>query len=75
MAETIQKGIIQEGIEIGEAQKGRSMLLTLLRKKFLEVPQGIEKAIQSMTDPTALESLAAHVLDCQSLEEFVEALK
>ena len=58
----------------GETQKGRSMLLTLLRKKFQKVPKKIENAIQSMTDPTALESLAAHVLDSQSLDEFEKAL-
>jgi hypothetical protein len=74
MAEVVRKGIFDQGVENGETKRGRSMLLTLLQKKFHEVPKKVEDTIQLMTDPTALESLAAHVLDCQTLEEFENAL-
>ena len=63
-----------EGVTLGETQKGESMLLAFLHAKFHKVPKRIENALQSMTDPTALESLAAHPVDCQSLKEFEKAL-
>jgi predicted transposase/invertase (TIGR01784 family) len=63
-----------EGVAIGEARGKADIVLLLLQKKFPKVPKRIEEAVRSMTDPTALESLAAHVVDCQSLEEFEKAL-
>lgn len=65
----------KEGVAIGIAQGKADIVLTLLRNKFTKVPKRIENAIRSMTDPTALESLAVHVLHCQSLEEFEKALR
>jgi hypothetical protein len=66
------------GIALGEARgatgKGRSMLLTFLRAKFRKVPKTIENAIGKMTDPVALESLAAIAATCESLDEFAEAI-
>jgi len=56
------------------AEAKAELLLTFLRKKFHKVPKRIENTVLSMTDPTALESLAAHLVDCQSLKEFEEAL-
>jgi len=68
-----------EGLAVGEARGvaiGKAeTVLTFLRAKFSRVPKRIEKTIRSMTDPTALESLAVHVVHCQSLNEFAEALK
>jgi len=58
-----------------KAETGRNMLLMFLRARFGRVPKGTEKAIRQMTDPIALESLAAHVGDCASLDEFATALK
>ena len=57
-----------------KAEGASNIVLKLLQKKFHKVPKRIESAILSMTDPIALESLAAHVLDCQTLKEFEEAL-
>ena len=76
MAETIQRGIFQEGVEIGEA-KGvvKGEIRAILRLRFGEVPQEIREVIQSMTDLIALQSLAAHAESCKSLDEFSEALK
>ena len=74
MIEKLEAKARAEG-EARERVKARAeMTLELLRKKFHKVPQRIEKAIQSMTDPTALDSLAVHILDSQSLKEFEEAL-
>jgi len=74
---------IAQGEVRGEA-KGRAeerivakaeTVLTLLQTKFHRVPKGTEKAIRQMTDPIALDSLAAHILGCGSMAEFAEALK
>jgi hypothetical protein len=64
-----------EGKAEGKAEGEANIVLLLLRKKFHKVPKKLENAIRSMTDSTALESLAAHVVDCQSLDEFSDALK
>jgi hypothetical protein len=79
MAEAIHKGIIQEGIEIGEAKgelKGKvNAILTLLRDKFNPIPDEIIGELYKRTDPTALDSLNVHAAHCKSLDEFAEALK
>jgi len=58
----------------GEVKARREMVLKALRKKFKQVPQEIEDAVLSRSDPIALESLLEHVFDCNSLEEFAEGL-
>jgi len=65
----------EEGIAIGKAEGKAETVMVLLRAKFNKVPKRIENAIRSMTDPTALESLAVQVVHCKSLREFAEALK
>ena len=65
---------IAEGEAKGEARGKAGIVVRLLRDKFQKVPKRIENAIRSMTDSTALESLASHVLHCQSLKEFEKAL-
>jgi hypothetical protein len=59
----------------GEAKFGRNAVLSVLRKRFTNVPQKIESAIQQMNDPIALESLHSYALDSQTLDEFADALK
>ena len=51
------------------------MILKTLRKRFGNVPQGIEESVRSMSDPIALESLLETALDSSTLEEFVDVLK
>ena len=67
------------GIAIGEAQGeargGRNTVLAVLRARFKKVPRGVEKAIQGISDPIALESWATQAATCQSMDEFAEALK
>ena len=83
MAETVQKSIIQEGIEIGEAisearwgLKYRIQdILTSLRAKFQYVPDEVVGELNKRTDATALESLVALAATCTSLDEFSNALK
>ena len=75
MAKTIQRGIFSEGVAEGITRGKAETVLTFLRAKFNKVPKRIENTIRSMTDPTALESLAVHVVHCKSLNEFTEALK
>ena len=79
MAETIQKGIIQEGIEIGEARgevRGRiKTLLAVLNGKFKSVPKHVTDDIEKMTDPIALDSLAVLASTCTSIHDIADALK
>jgi len=78
MIRTIFEEKYDEGFAIGVAEgkaEGRAdIVLMLFRKKFHTVSKRIENAVRSMTDPTALESLAAHLVDCQSPVEFEKAL-
>jgi hypothetical protein len=50
-------------------------VLTLLRTKFKRVPKEIEKAVRQMSDPVALDSRAAHIVNCKSLNDFAEEWK
>ena len=58
----------------GEAKAGRELVLRVLRKKFKKVPKDIEAKVLSKNDPIALASLAEHVIDSSTLEEFAEGL-
>ena len=81
------KTIFEEREAIGEARgfaKGKAenvagakagAILAILRAKFQRVPKGIEKAICQMTDSVALDSLAVHAAQSNTLSEFGEALK
>ncbi len=59
----------------GETKAGRNMVLTALRTKFGEVPKEVEKSVLGMSDPVALESLLAQVIQCDTLNEFADLLK
>ena len=59
----------------GETKAGRNMVLTALRTKFGEVPKEVEKSVLGMSDPIALESLLAQVIQSETLNEFVDLLK
>jgi hypothetical protein len=82
MVTAIKKGIIQEGIEIGEARgiargelKGRvNSILAILNDKFGRVPKYIVNSLNQRTDPIALKSLVIHAANCSSLDEFVADL-
>jgi predicted transposase YdaD len=58
----------------GKAEGKAEMVLKALRRKFKQVPQGIEDTILSMSDQIALESLLEHAIDSETLDEFVTAL-
>ena len=74
--------LIAEGKAIGVAEgraeekieARRNMLLAFLRGRFGKVSKNIEKAINQMNDPIALESLASRTGNCKTLEEFVAEL-
>jgi hypothetical protein len=50
-------------------------VLTVLRARFTKVPKGVERTILAMTDPVALDSWLAYAANCQSVNEFADALK
>ena len=78
MEEVYWNSFIQKGIELGGARgelKGRiQTILTYLRFRFGDVPDRIVAALNRRTDPIALESLVALTAQCDSLEEFADAL-
>jgi hypothetical protein len=65
-----------EGKAEGKAEVLRKVVLDTLcqRFKMTSVPQKIKAAVLQMNDPIALDSLHCHALDCQTFEEFAEAL-
>ncbi|MDR1962183.1 MAG: hypothetical protein LBQ50_00175 [Planctomycetaceae bacterium] len=75
MATSTMQELIAEGRAEGEMKFGRNAVLNVLRKRFTKVPKKIEKAISQMNDPIALESLNVEAATCQTLDEFVTALK
>ena len=76
-----------EGVAVGEArgevkwkaegkiEKGREMLLKILRARFNRIPKDVENTIRKMTDPVALDSWAVHAATCQSMSEFSQAVR
>jgi hypothetical protein len=54
-----------------QAEAGQNMVLAALRRKFDQVPKEIEESVQEMSDPIALKSLLEHVIDSNTMEEFV----
>ena len=78
MAETIHKSIIQEGIEIGETRgelKGRiCAILALLQIRFGHVPKIVSERLNERTDLIALQSLFEHAAQCDSMDDFADAL-
>jgi predicted transposase YdaD len=75
---TMVEVLIAEGREEGRAEgkiRGKiEMVLKALRKKFKQIPQEIENAVLSRSDPIALESLLEHVIDSDTLDEFTTGL-
>ena len=72
------KTVFEEREEIaearGEVKTWRKAVASALRGKFGKVPQEIEKMVQAMSDPIALESLVVRVGQCDTLDEFAEGL-
>ncbi|MDR1291231.1 MAG: hypothetical protein LBK06_08520 [Planctomycetaceae bacterium] len=60
----------------GEAKGKREAILTVLCRRFKmnDVPDEIKSVIMQRNDPIALKSLFVYALDCQTLDEFAEAL-
>jgi len=75
MAETIQRGIFQQGKAEGKAEQGKSTLLKILHARFKRVPKDVENTISRMTDSVALDSWAVHAATCESMNEFAEAIR
>ena len=74
MAQTTAEKLWVGGKTEGKTETGRSMVLTVLRARFQDVPQEVESAIRQMSDPIALDSWAAQAATSLSMEEFAEAL-
>jgi hypothetical protein len=74
MVTTIKKGIIQEGIEIGELKGRINDILDILNDKFGHVPQNIVDSLNQRTDAIALKSLIIHAANCSSLDDFTADL-
>ena len=71
----MRKTMFEEKYDAGKVEAGRSMVLTALRTKFKRIPKNIEKAVLSMSDPIALESLLAQVIQSDTMDDFAEVLR
>jgi hypothetical protein len=60
----------KEGIKEGQA----NVILKLLEKRFGKIPIDVQKKLYAKQDPIVLDSLAVQLLDCKSLEEFIDLL-
>jgi hypothetical protein len=58
-----------------EAKSKAELLLAILRERFNNVPKDTERIILEMSDPIALQSWGVQASMCQSLDEFIEALR
>jgi hypothetical protein len=67
---------VAEGIIRVEAAFMRNTVFVVLREKFKpnEFSLNIKWAIELINDPIKLESLICHAVNCQTLDEFAEAL-
>jgi hypothetical protein len=86
MVNNIQKGLIQETLEIGEARgekrgleigelRGKvNALLDILSDRFGRVPQYIIDSLNGRKDVIALKSLVVHAANCSSLDDFAADL-
>jgi hypothetical protein len=75
MAETIQKGMFQQGIERGKVEEKINDIQKLLRFRFSQIPNEIADDLNSRTDLIALDSLFEVAFQCKSMAEFADALK
>jgi hypothetical protein len=79
MAETIQKGIFRQGKDEGrlegKVEEKINDIQKLLRIRFNRVPNKIAGNLNGRTDLIALDSLFEVAAQCQSIDEFAEALK
>jgi hypothetical protein len=62
------------GIAIGAVRGKAEMVLRAIRKKFKKVPKHVEQAVLAKSDSIVLESLLEHVLDSNTLDEFITML-
>ena len=74
MTETVQKGIFSQGIERGKLEEKINKILKLLQIRHKQVPDAIAAKLNSRTDLIALESLFELAAQCNSIEEFTDAL-
>ncbi|MDR2756860.1 MAG: Rpn family recombination-promoting nuclease/putative transposase [Planctomycetaceae bacterium] len=78
MAKTLYDEIYEKGVLSGKSE-GRTegmanVILKLLEKRFGKVPINVQKQIYAKRDLIVLDSLAVQLLDCQTIEEFIELL-
>jgi flagellar biosynthesis/type III secretory pathway protein FliH len=70
---------IAEGIAVGKVEgrteHAQESVLSLLRRRFNNVPVRVEKIIQQMSDIVALDSLLFSASECKSLSEFAKELQ
>jgi hypothetical protein len=75
MSQTVKKGISTMAWEGGEAAGGAKMIIRYLGRRFRTVPKPVKDKVCSITDTNRLGKLMDKAADCQSLDEFAEALK
>ncbi|MDR0392277.1 MAG: Rpn family recombination-promoting nuclease/putative transposase [Planctomycetaceae bacterium] len=77
LAEEYFKGMEEgkvEGIIEGKIEGRVSTILKILNNRFKKIPNSISRSLSLYTDSIALDSLAMLALDCETLDEFEQAL-
>ncbi|MDR3110508.1 MAG: hypothetical protein LBU65_12620 [Planctomycetaceae bacterium] len=74
MATVITKGIIQEGIEIGETKGQVKLIIDFLSERFTYVPPSIIASLNRVHSGAMLKMLVKRAIQCDSLDEFEDLL-
>jgi DNA polymerase III psi subunit len=75
MAKTTAEELWVGGKTEGKTEAKAEAVLIVLRERFKKVPKITENAIRQLRDPVALDSWTAYAASCQSMDDFVAALK
>ena len=70
----MQKGF-EQGLQQGQLQEAREMLLEAVATRFGEVPEDVTAAVQRLETVEALRGLLRQALTCASIEAFRDALR
>ena len=65
---------LQQGLQRGQVQEARAMVLEAVAAHFGEMPHAIAAAIQCLEDHETLHALLRQAITCPTLEAFREAL-
>jgi len=72
---SVERMGFQRGLQEGQLEEGRNMLLEAVATRFGEVPEDITAAVRRLETRDTLHALLRQALTCTSLEAFQESLR